>query len=987
MSSQGDDCYFFFYSTCSKGDSCPFRHCEAALGSETVCNLWQEERCFRKVCKFRHMEIEKKRNAIPCYWETQPAGCRKLNCAFHHEKSRIIDGVFIPASQTPLMRKEVNEEQPPEPVPPTPAPSNPPNPQLRGVIKAETLENVPSPTHPPVVINAADDEDEDDDDEVSDEGEDGKAGLEPSPDGLQNGLTITGTRKHIPIPNKDDSLNFGIKTLEEIRLRKALKANLRKSGNYLSGVVPPAEQKGRTGLEKEIVRSVVRPAFLSTSKKAVVPVHGDVFMKRNIAERLGKRKAELEGDVLVKKVFPVESNLSVKRCLAERLGRKVDSPEECADVIPNKVPNSMRKRLGLPVEQPDTETGNDNQGKWSGVVRIKTLEEIRLEKGVKTQGKREQNHPQQASARTVSPVKKPNKPLVNVHIKTSEIQHTKKQEQLEEQQKAARSPLPETAAAASDTPRERNEAAPGKGLSEPGEVRVKTLEEIRREKAARMQQRAGKAEKTENNPGAGDQRDAAATRRRILRINKAAGALGKNDKVVESTKEPEEPAPEPSTLQTMTTTNGSSSAPVEKVLVKSFEEIMREKRLRKQQGDSSPASIQPGGTTPAPLKPIEEAPAGVKQGRLLPAPAQQRATQPASAQPRERAPVLLKKRDPARVQQRATSPASVKQCDTDTVPTSLTQKETTSVKQGQLSQTSVQQKETSPVSVQPSKKVPASNKKRATVPVSFKTTEKVLASAKQLSPATAEKKEAVLDPVIKEKAVQPPTGPKDSASPVAPEEPQPDRVQQAMAEKPALQAPEPKVRPKLNVKPSMMKPTSPVRLGQKRKAPESHPSAIAAVKPMNSAPSTEEEQEPPHKQSETVANSDKPETLTKKVCPSEPHKKAANSLQQFPLAEAERTQPAAVQGTPAEEPQRATESVVVASPSAHPQRPAYQARTRRLSSVSSRAGTSLNSSAAVDDFEELMKEFSDDRLEDEIELDPAKGEDDLLLELSEMIGS
>ncbi|MGH0175042.1 UNVERIFIED_CONTAM: hypothetical protein FKN15_069743 [Acipenser sinensis] len=845
MSSQGDDCYFFFYSTCSKGDSCPFRHCEAALGSETLCNLWQEERCFRKVCKFRHMEIEKKRNAIPCYWETQPAGCRKLNCAFHHEKSRIIDGVFIPASQ------KVNEEQPPEPVPPTPAPSNPPNPQLRGVIKAETLENVPSPTHPPVVINAADDEDEDDD------------------------------------------------------------------GNYLSDVVPPSEQKGRTGLEKEIVRSVVRPAFLSTSKK----------------------------------VFPVESNLSVKRCLAERLGRKVDSPEERADVIPNK--------------------GNDNQAKWSGVVRIKTLEEIRLEKGVKTQGKREQNHPQQASARTVSPVKKPNKPLVNVHIKTSEIQHT------------------EMAAAASDTQRERKDAAPGKGLSEPGEVRVKTLEEIRREKAARMQQRAEKAEKTESNPGAGDQRDASATRRRILRINKAAGALGKNDKVGESTKEPEEPAPEPSTLLTMTTTNGISSAPVEKVLVKSFEEIMREKRLRKQQGDSSPASIQPGGTTPAPLKPIEEAPAGVKQGGLLPAPAQQRATQPASAQPRERAPVLLKKRDhvPARVQQRATSPATVKQCETDTVPTSVTQKETTSVKQGQLSQISVQQKETSPVSVQPSKKVPASNKKRATVPVSFKTTEKVLASAKQLSPATAEKKEAVLDPVIKEKAVQSPTGPKDSASPVAPEEPQPDTVQQAMAEKPAVQAPEPKVRPKLNVKPSMMKPASPVRLGQKRKAPESHPSAIAAVKPMNSAPSTEEEQEPPHKQSETVANSDKPETLSKKVCPSEPHKKAANSLQKFPLAEAERTQPAAVQGTPAEEPQRATESVVVASPSAHPQRPAYQARTRRLSSVSSRAGASLNSSATVDDFEELMKEFSDDRLEDEIELDPAKGEDDLLLELSEMIGS
>lgn len=84
MTNHGDDCYFFYYSTCTKvslstmltyshsvsrrkisncvwfivqGDSCPFRHCEAAMGNETVCNLWQEGRCFRSVCKFRHMEI------------------------------------------------------------------------------------------------------------------------------------------------------------------------------------------------------------------------------------------------------------------------------------------------------------------------------------------------------------------------------------------------------------------------------------------------------------------------------------------------------------------------------------------------------------------------------------------------------------------------------------------------------------------------------------------------------------------------------------------------------------------------------------------------------------------------------------------------------------------------------------------------------------------------------------------------------------------
>ncbi|XP_066837652.1 zinc finger CCCH domain-containing protein 11A-like [Anser cygnoides] len=102
MSKQGDDCYFYFYSTCTKGDNCSFRHCEAALGNETVCTLWQEGRCFRNVCRFRHMEIDKKRGEIPCYWEKQPVGCQKANCAFHHAKGRYIDGVFLPPSKTTL---------------------------------------------------------------------------------------------------------------------------------------------------------------------------------------------------------------------------------------------------------------------------------------------------------------------------------------------------------------------------------------------------------------------------------------------------------------------------------------------------------------------------------------------------------------------------------------------------------------------------------------------------------------------------------------------------------------------------------------------------------------------------------------------------------------------------------------------------------------------------------------------------------------------
>lgn len=84
MSQTGDDCYFYYYSKCSKGASCPFRHQETALGTETVCSLWKEGHCFRPVCSFRHMDILRNRSHIPCYWEKQPGGCQKPHCVFLH---------------------------------------------------------------------------------------------------------------------------------------------------------------------------------------------------------------------------------------------------------------------------------------------------------------------------------------------------------------------------------------------------------------------------------------------------------------------------------------------------------------------------------------------------------------------------------------------------------------------------------------------------------------------------------------------------------------------------------------------------------------------------------------------------------------------------------------------------------------------------------------------------------------------------------------
>uniref|UniRef100_A0A8C3WZ62 C3H1-type domain-containing protein n=1 Tax=Catagonus wagneri TaxID=51154 RepID=A0A8C3WZ62_9CETA len=337
MPNQGEDCYFFFYSTCTKGDSCPFRHCEAALGNETVCTLWQEGRCFRQVCRFRHMEIDKKRSEIPCYWENQPMGCQKLNCAFHHNRGRYVDGLFLPPSKTVLPtvpespEEEVKASQLTVQQNKLSVQSNP-SPQLRSVMKVESSENVPSPTHPPVVINAADD-DEDDDDQFSEEGDETKTPtLQPTPE-VHNGLRVASARKPGVSLKQGECLNFGIKTLEEIKSKK-MKEKSKKQGESSSGVSSLLLQPQPVpGPEKENVRTVVRTVTLS-SKQGEEPL-----VRLNLTERLGKRKFSVGGD----------SDPPLKRSLAQRLGKKVEAPEINTDKTPKKVQvsKSLKERLGV----------------------------------------------------------------------------------------------------------------------------------------------------------------------------------------------------------------------------------------------------------------------------------------------------------------------------------------------------------------------------------------------------------------------------------------------------------------------------------------------------------------------------------------------------------------------------------------------------------------------------------------------------------------
>jgi len=85
-----DDCYFYYYSSCTKGKpACPFRHEPAALAQEVVCTFWKEGKCTKPHCIYRHMDLDgKKRNVIPCYWEKQASGCTKPHCPFLHDQPK-----------------------------------------------------------------------------------------------------------------------------------------------------------------------------------------------------------------------------------------------------------------------------------------------------------------------------------------------------------------------------------------------------------------------------------------------------------------------------------------------------------------------------------------------------------------------------------------------------------------------------------------------------------------------------------------------------------------------------------------------------------------------------------------------------------------------------------------------------------------------------------------------------------------------------------
>ncbi|XP_014973984.2 zinc finger CCCH domain-containing protein 11A isoform X1 [Macaca mulatta] len=810
MPNQGEDCYFFFYSTCTKGDSCPFRHCEAALGNETVCTLWQEGRCFRQVCRFRHMEIDKKRSEIPCYWENQPTGCQKLNCAFHHNRGRYVDGLFLPPSKTVLPtvpespEEEVKASQLSVQQNKLSVQSNP-SPQLRSVMKVESSENVPSPTHPPVVINAADD-DEDDDDQFSEEGDETKTPtLQSSPE-VHNGLRVTSVRKPAVNIKQGECLNFGIKTLEEIKSKK-MKEKSKKQGEGSSGVSSLLlHPEPVPGPEKENVRTVVRTVTLST-KQGEEPL-----VRLSLTERLGKRKFSAGSD----------SDPPLKRSLAQRLGKKVEVPETNIDKTPKKaqVSKSLKERLGMSAG-PNNEDATEKVNKV-GEIHVKTLEEILLERASQKRGEL------QTKLKTEGPSKTDDstsgaRSSSTIRIKTfSEVLAEKKHRQQEaERQKSKKdatciklktdSEIKKTVVLPPIVASKGQSEEPAGKTKSMQEVHIKTLEEIKLEKALRVQQ------SSESSTSSPSQHEATLGARRLLRITKRTGM--KEEKNLQEGNEVDSQ----SSIRTEAkeASGETTGVDITKIQVKRCE-TMREKHMQKQQEREKSV-----------LTPLRGDMASYN-------------TQVAEK------PVL-------------TAVPGITRHLTKRLPTKSSQK----------------------VEVETS---------------------------------------GIGDSVLNVKCAA-----------------------QTLEKRG-------KAKPKVNVKPSVVKVVSSPKLAPKRKAVEMHPAVIAAVKPLSSSSVL---QEPPAKKAAVavvpLVSEDKSVTVPEAENP-------RDSLVLPPTQSSSDSSPPEVSG---------------------PSSSQMSMKTRRLSSAS----TGKPPLSVEDDFEKLIWEISGGKLEAEIDLDPGKDEDDLLLELSEMIDS
>lgn len=97
MSLIGEDCHYFITAGCTRGNQCCFRHQPAARLTENPCPEWIQGKCLNPNCSLRHIPVDrsnfKRKAATPCFYENQPNGCLNPHCQFLHTKKSKVPGV------------------------------------------------------------------------------------------------------------------------------------------------------------------------------------------------------------------------------------------------------------------------------------------------------------------------------------------------------------------------------------------------------------------------------------------------------------------------------------------------------------------------------------------------------------------------------------------------------------------------------------------------------------------------------------------------------------------------------------------------------------------------------------------------------------------------------------------------------------------------------------------------------------------------------
>ncbi|XP_049688844.1 zinc finger CCCH domain-containing protein 11A-like [Accipiter gentilis] len=263
--------------------------------------------------------------------------------------------------------------------------------------------------------------------------------------------------------------------------------------------------------------------------------------------------------------------------LADRLGKKTEVLEN-ADKAPKR----------------------EKAAKPAGEIHVKALEEIQLESTNRRRGEPQVKPQTEGRCKTEDASLGARPSLAEKKHKRLEREKQKTKE-FATKAKVESEPKKQSILAPSVLSQVRP-AEPSRKAKPAGEVRVKTLEEIKREKALRMQQSGGKV------PAPPAQPEPAPTGRRLLRITKLI-APGREEKMtVELSKPFPKAVSAPAEPSDQSATNS-------KVQVKSLEEIMWEKRQLKQRQEEklqkeaaavlSPTEQAIKDRTPGCLKPLD----------------------------------------------------------------------------------------------------------------------------------------------------------------------------------------------------------------------------------------------------------------------------------------------------------------------------------------------------------------------------------------------